>query len=231
MPKYYERMEKLRRSKGLTYTYMASILGVSDRSYQRYETNDIKPSIEKIIKLAAYYDVSVDYLLGVTDNPRRKNNKEKIISMFKVDWDKVKGLSYSEKAHCIAYIEYLYEILLKSHSEGITALERELETTDDSLFKYIFSSKIQGKEPNNIIYSILMNYINSSHLSNEVYLKKIILLEFSIAVDIDTLQSKNTCLYEDVWYTLASYLGLESLEKVDTKLDILQARYNTERWV
>ena len=71
----YKRLKDLREDKDLTQTDIANILNISQRGYSHYETgnNDIPTDI--LIKLADYYGISVDYLLGRTDI---KNKKEKI---------------------------------------------------------------------------------------------------------------------------------------------------------
>ena len=49
---------------------MGEILYCSQRVYSNYERGDIDLPASVLIKLANYYDVSVDYLLGRTDNPK-----------------------------------------------------------------------------------------------------------------------------------------------------------------
>lgn len=68
----YQRIRDLREDKDLNQTQVARILGMSQTGYSKYETgeNDIPTTI--LIKLADYYDVSVDYLLNRTNN--RKTN-------------------------------------------------------------------------------------------------------------------------------------------------------------
>lgn len=67
----YYRIRDLREDKGLNQTRIAKMLGMSQTGYSKYETgeNDIPTSI--LIKLSDFYDVSIDYLLGQTDNPKR----------------------------------------------------------------------------------------------------------------------------------------------------------------
>lgn len=67
----YQRIKDLREDKDLTQTEIAKMLGMSQTGYSKYETgeNDIPTSI--LIKLAEFYQTSVDYLLGLTDNPKR----------------------------------------------------------------------------------------------------------------------------------------------------------------
>lgn len=61
-----EILKKLRSAKGLSQSDMADILEVSLSSYQKYErkTDSVMPSIEVLMRIADFYNVSVDYLLG-----------------------------------------------------------------------------------------------------------------------------------------------------------------------
>ncbi len=63
----YKRLRDLREDKDLTQTDIAKILGMSQTGYSKYETgeNDIPTQI--LIKLADFYDTSVDYILGRTN--------------------------------------------------------------------------------------------------------------------------------------------------------------------
>ena len=67
----YPRIRDLREDHNLNQTEIAGYLGMSQTGYSKYEvgTNDIPTQI--LIKLARFYHVSVDYLLGETDNPNR----------------------------------------------------------------------------------------------------------------------------------------------------------------
>lgn len=70
--KINETLKKLRNSKRLSQSDMAYILEVSLSSYQKYERdkNCITPSLDVIIRIADFYNVSIDYLLGrETDAP------------------------------------------------------------------------------------------------------------------------------------------------------------------
>ncbi len=67
----YRRIRDLREDHDLNQTAVARMLGMSQTGYSKYETgeNDI-PTIV-LIKLADFYQTSIDYLLGQTDNPKR----------------------------------------------------------------------------------------------------------------------------------------------------------------
>lgn len=66
----YKRIRDLREDKDLTQTKMGEILSCSQRVYSNYERGDIDIPTAILIKLADFYDVSVDYILGRTDNPK-----------------------------------------------------------------------------------------------------------------------------------------------------------------
>lgn len=67
----FKRIRDLREDRDLNQTQIAQILGMSQTGYSKYETgeNDIPTAI--LIKLANFYDTSVDYLLGQTDCKKR----------------------------------------------------------------------------------------------------------------------------------------------------------------
>ncbi|MDD2285741.1 MAG: helix-turn-helix transcriptional regulator, partial [Paludibacter sp.] len=63
------RLKQCRLAKGLTQKQMAGILKINERSYQNYEGGDRTPNLEGIIALANFFNVSLDYLVGRSDNP------------------------------------------------------------------------------------------------------------------------------------------------------------------
>lgn len=65
-----EKLKELRREKKATQEEIAKYLGIKKQSYSRYELDIAEPNIENLIKLADYFGVSVDYLIG------RKFNNE-----------------------------------------------------------------------------------------------------------------------------------------------------------
>ncbi len=62
------RLKELRKEKGLLQKEVAQIIGVSTQSYNYYETWTNKPDPDILIKLANLYEVSIDYLLGRTED-------------------------------------------------------------------------------------------------------------------------------------------------------------------
>lgn len=64
------RIRDLREDKDLTQTAIAEKLNCSQQTYSRYESGEITIDIYNLIKLAHFYNASVDYILGLTDNPK-----------------------------------------------------------------------------------------------------------------------------------------------------------------
>ena len=64
---YTQRLEDLRKDRDLTQEQVAKMLGLKREQYRRYETgiNEIKAGF--IMKVCRFYNVSADYLLGLTD--------------------------------------------------------------------------------------------------------------------------------------------------------------------
>jgi transcriptional regulator with XRE-family HTH domain len=74
----YERIRNLRIDKDLTQNDLAQMLGIKQNTYSQYEIGVLRYPLEIVIKLAYYYHTSVDYLVGITDNPdpyERKRTK------------------------------------------------------------------------------------------------------------------------------------------------------------
>lgn len=61
------RLKQLRRERGITQLKLAMDLGMNQNSISRYETEDHEADYKTLIAFADYFDVSLDYLLGRTD--------------------------------------------------------------------------------------------------------------------------------------------------------------------
>lgn len=66
--KFNARLKQLRLSHKLTQSELAEILGLKPTAISNYESKRNEPSFEKLIALSEYFDVSCDYLLGITDS-------------------------------------------------------------------------------------------------------------------------------------------------------------------
>lgn len=67
----YQRIRDLREDRDLKQRQLADFLHCSQQVYSNYELGQRDIPTEVLIKLSAFYNVSVDYLLGLTNNPKR----------------------------------------------------------------------------------------------------------------------------------------------------------------
>lgn len=65
----YSRIRDLREDHDLKQRELAEVLNCSQRVYSNYECGDLDIPTEILIKLSKHYNVSVDYILNITDNP------------------------------------------------------------------------------------------------------------------------------------------------------------------
>lgn len=69
----FQRIQDLRTDADMSQKQLSEILHISQRSYSHYETGSRNIPVETLIRLANYYDISVDYLVGRTD--KKEMNK------------------------------------------------------------------------------------------------------------------------------------------------------------
>ena len=63
------RLKEIRKSRGLSQLKLAIDLSTTQNTISRYETGEREPGITELIKIADYFNVSIDYLLERTNNP------------------------------------------------------------------------------------------------------------------------------------------------------------------
>lgn len=69
---FSERLKELRMSRNLTQKQVYEAVDMSAIGYQRYEYGDREPAYQKLLALADYFDVSLDYLVGRSDVAERR---------------------------------------------------------------------------------------------------------------------------------------------------------------
>lgn len=69
-----KRLRKLREGKGLRQEDMYNVVGYGKSAISQWETGTHVPGIKVLVKLADYFDVPLDYLVGRTDNPKLRQN-------------------------------------------------------------------------------------------------------------------------------------------------------------
>ncbi len=64
------RLKEIRKSKGISQLKLAIDLNTNQNTISRYETGEREPGLTELIKIADYFNISIDYLLERTDNPK-----------------------------------------------------------------------------------------------------------------------------------------------------------------
>lgn len=88
-----EKLQKLRRERGMSQDQLAELLGVSRQAVSKWERDEAVPDTEKVIRLSEIFSVSIDYLLKDRPEPARKTNETAVPDFFSqvAEWFKLKG--------------------------------------------------------------------------------------------------------------------------------------------
>ncbi|WEG10969.1 helix-turn-helix transcriptional regulator [Pullulanibacillus sp. KACC 23026] len=117
---YGEKLRCLRIQRKMTLEQAAKIVGVAKSTYAGYETEFRQPSLEKLTLFANYYNVSLDYLLGLkaseekeeSSDPMTRNVKE-MLNSTNLHWD---GIPLSEEE--LMSIRELLENTAQRHGQN-----------------------------------------------------------------------------------------------------------------
>ena len=105
---YYQRLRDLKEDADLTQKQAAEIIGVSTNHYGKYERGETDKKIKKAIIFAKYYNVSLDYIAGFTNNKRGKYTPELTSDELSLI-EKYRSLSERSKGRHDVLIEQLLE--------------------------------------------------------------------------------------------------------------------------
>lgn len=118
---YIDRILTLINQHGLSARAFAIKLGLSPNCVSEWKNGRIKPSLEHIIKIASFFDVTTDYLLGVSDNPKYIENDNSINASYNSlnDIDKEKVKAYiNDLLQAQKYSELSQEITITAVAKG-----------------------------------------------------------------------------------------------------------------
>lgn len=69
---FYKRLKDLREDNDKTQSEIAQLLNIKQQQYGRYEIGEYEIPLHHLITLAKYYNVSLDFLAGLSDTPNNK---------------------------------------------------------------------------------------------------------------------------------------------------------------
>lgn len=101
----YERIQELMASRGIKKTVFASAIGVSSGNVYDWQSGRSSPSVEKLVRIADYFDVSLDYLVGRDDRyPAPSDDACELMRIYdtldREGRTVVLGAAYAEKRRC-----------------------------------------------------------------------------------------------------------------------------------
>ena len=71
-----KNLRNLRLSKNISQQQLADVIGVTQQSINKYENHSTEPDIDTLVKLADYFETSVDFLIGHTSHPDQQTLSE-----------------------------------------------------------------------------------------------------------------------------------------------------------
>lgn len=108
-------LKELRTENKLTQKEIAAKINVSQRAYAFYEKGEREPSIETLTEIAKFYKVSIDYIVGFTDNKislhKLNKDEQQVLEIYN-------GLSERNKGKLELYAEQLQEAEAKMKEIG-----------------------------------------------------------------------------------------------------------------
>ena len=131
------RLLSLRSEKCATQSDVAKAIGISYISIGNYENGTRIPNADVLIKLANYFDVSADYLLGITEY-RNQSHEDSLNGLMKSFSDKLDKLNPTEREYILSAINTTIGTITETtpdESELLTRLSGVISAYGDMIFK------------------------------------------------------------------------------------------------
>lgn len=122
MSQFPEIFKALRKERGLTQQQISEVLGVSPQAVSRWENSAALPDIALLLAIAAYFDVSVDVLLG-----HHQPVVQQKMLFFQFRWQESEDRinEYLEEGWTVREM-HTYPLTDGSHPEGVVILEKRM---------------------------------------------------------------------------------------------------------
>ena len=107
-----QRLKNLRKEKALKQIDVANALNIERTTYVKYEKNGIQPPANMLVRLAKYFNVTTDYLLGNSDIATPPNQEESLTQkkhseLMQTLFDITKDFDKEEELKLLDYAEYI----------------------------------------------------------------------------------------------------------------------------
>ena len=160
---FQERLRLLRTEKGVSQKQVAEKLGITEVGYQNYEVGRRKPNFDIIPSIADFFNVSLDYLFGRSDNPARSQKGWCRLKATLPELDEITKRVIAGDKNAIESAEWFYKRLLNL----INAFKEKLP--DNMQVKVQFESSAKSFrvenigfwEPDLIVFDVMLD--DNSH--------------------------------------------------------------------
>lgn len=153
-----KRLKQLRTDKEITQLQLSEILGTAKSNISKYEAGTIEPNISILCKLGQYFNVSTDYLLGITNTesaygpPLERKGANEEAGGNLAYWISKTGLSYAEVAEKVGVSESLLEDYcsgcMEPPLEVLEGLAKLCSVSTDCLLGFQEKSRPAGPDGN-----------------------------------------------------------------------------------
>lgn len=119
-----DNLKKLREERGLTKRELCVKTGISERAYLTYEFGEREPKISVVQKLADFYNVSIDYLLGRPDAKEPADPIDKLMTVDEMEKDLLREWLSLDEASRKSFLDVLRKIVAADQKRQTAASKR-----------------------------------------------------------------------------------------------------------
>ncbi|WP_084247019.1 helix-turn-helix domain-containing protein [Rummeliibacillus stabekisii] len=131
----------LRKNKNLTQSDMANMLGITRQGYAKYENEESQPDFNTLKKIADYFDVSIDYLLGRT--AFKTNDEEIFMEDISEIFEKLSTMKKKDRKTIVNTIDALYLLINRQLNKQDTS---NLKAIHDIIYDLMHFDNLTKKD-------------------------------------------------------------------------------------
>ena len=113
-----ERLRALRESVNYSQVKFAELFEIGQSSVVRYEKGEASPPLDLLVKVADYFDVSLDYIMGRTEQPQGKLYEQKAKVSYTPEMESFVEMCFDPKSPMNARLKQALLQMLKEESKG-----------------------------------------------------------------------------------------------------------------
>ena len=143
-----EKLKVLRKASGKSREVVANDLGIKPRTLQAYETGERIPTVDTIVLIASYYEVTTDFLLGMVEKSDYISEKKKIFSenIARKLIDSFDARSDEAKLIILDFLEDFVKTAKKDEQETLEISEKEKNQDNQALTYQRIARGSSGKQ-------------------------------------------------------------------------------------